>query len=109
MKAPAAPPPLVDMAAHKAELEARRKEMFPKVKAAIEKAKGNVTKAAIALFLPDGVDPALNEIEQGKQLARVKVNGMNWTRVLGLREYARTLRKSSGQTGRAGRPRIAKK
>lgn len=91
MKPPAAPPPLVDMAKRKAEFEAKRAELFPLWKKALEAADGIVTRAAETFIFPGEVEPV------GKSY------GMFLTKTFDLRKYAEELRVKAGHTKR-GRP-----
>ncbi len=85
MKPPESPPPLVDMAALKAELERRREELFPLWKEALVASSGSITEAG------QSFTPALAPLQARWLCAR-----------LGLIEFARELRWESGDY--RGRP-----
>lgn len=98
MKPPVAPPPLADLAKHKDELEVDRQARFERWKAALEAARGNVSRAASTLV----GGPGAREMQRARSLA------FAWTRDLGLRAYAAALRVEAGGRRGAGRPRSRK-
>ena len=98
MTATDAPPPLDAMAARKAKIEAQRTELFPRWKAALTEAKGNITDAAVT-FILHGVRSHTGSPAMVRAVSCAKF----WNRTLGLREYAAELRRQAGQG--VGRPK----
>ena len=89
--APMVAPPLVKMGKAKDDFEAKRQEVFPKWKAALEAAEGNVTHAAVA-FWP------------GEERKKARNRGNKLSQDLELAEYAASLRLAA--TGKKiGRPK----
>jgi hypothetical protein len=93
-------PSLPKLGALKDKLEAERAEIFPRWKAALDEAKGNITRAAVAF----GFEPTNDNAEKGNGKSNgVREQGAWLTIRLGLVEYAAGLRKQAGRSTR-GRP-----
>lgn len=86
------------MTAHKAKIEAKRADLYPRWKAALTEAKGNITDAAVA-FILHGVRSHTGSPAMVRAVSCAKF----WNRTLGLQVYAAELRRQAGQG--AGRPK----